>query len=274
MAYHSEELGESHEFLVGASFNSSVASRAVVFYCQKSTARYTVQLVIENRVFAEPVISKFDPIHLSEFQPTPILLDARYLSHEGLMNVVCGLVSGNVSEQVSRTEINMTPLLKQLNYNNSNLGSGIELIAQKMVVSLLAFHEPGYDVNLPLEISVIQETNCTTTEYRAVYDYSATTLLIVYAIAVLCALASSIAGFFALGQNGMASNQTVSAIIRTTRNPTLDHSFVGGSTLGGLELSTESKKLELQFGTLKQSNGGPVSFAFGVEGEIDPINFD
>lgn len=88
-----------------------------------------------------------------------------------------------------------------------------------------------------------------------------------------CALVITVAGFFALWQNGMASTQTPSDMIRTTRNPTLDECIVGQNTLGGQAMSDELEKLELRFGTLR-TDKETTHFALGIRGEISPIKRD
>lgn len=93
-------------------------------------------------------------------------------------------------------------------------------------------------------------------------------------LAVACSLATSIARFIALGQNRIASNKSVSAIIRTTRNRTVDECIVGGDCLGGEVMSLELQKLKLQFGALKAGKMGTAPVALGVKGEIYPIKRD
>lgn len=72
----------------------------------------------------------------------------------------------------------------------------------------------------------------------------------------------------------MASTKTVSAIIRTTRNRTLDECIVGGDCLGGDVMSSELSKVKLRFGALKTGKIGTAQFALGVKGEVFPIKQD
>lgn len=155
-----------------------------------------------------------------------------------------------------------------------NIGPGIKHIAQMMIVSMIAFDFVIQGEQEVLNIAAIQETNCTRTQDIVRYVYSARTLIVVYGLAVACALVISIAGFIALGHNGMASNRNVSAIIRTTRNRTLDDCIVGGDSLGGNIMSTELEKVELRFGALNEGKSGTAPFALGVKGEISRIKRD
>lgn len=100
-----------------------------------------------------------------------------------------------------------------------------------MVVSLFSFKESIYSgLNY---VTATLDTTYTKTEYQVLYVYPARTLVLIYALAVAGAHVMAVAGSFALRQNGMASNQTVSAIIRMTRNPALDRYIVVESRLGG-----------------------------------------
>lgn len=125
-----------------------------------------------------------------------------------------------------------------------------------------------------LDITAVQQTTCTTTKYVPLHVYLAKTPLFVYGLSVLCALTTSVAGFITLGRNGMASTKNVSAIIRTTRNRTLDGCIVGGDRLGGDMMSAELEKMEPQFGVLRAGGTTRVRFALGVKGEIYPIKRD
>lgn len=149
--------------------------------------------------------------------------------------------------------------------NPSGIGAAIENMTHTMIVSLIPFGVPMEGDGNVLDVTAIQETNCTTTENVTLYVYSSGTLLIVYGLAVASALATSVARFIALRHNGMASNRSVSTFIRTTRNRTIDDYIVGADCLGGDVLSSELGKVQLQFGALKAKGTAP--FALGVKGE-------
>lgn len=264
-------------FLVG--MGSDEFAYAVL--CQKSIALYTVQQTIENRHFLEPVITRVEQSQYPVPESSPKYPETKYLAITSLFAVLIKTLSGEMKAGASiETNMVLTPLLDDVMRNPFSLGTSIEIMAQKMIVSLLSFEETSTDGSIYiLDATAIQKTACTTSTYRGIYVYSAMTLLLVYGLAVASALLMAVAGFFALGENGMASGSNVSTIIRTTRNTTLDESIVGGSCLGGCPVPEELKKLELQFGLLRGGVGasGGVrgrrsSFAFGVKGQIDPIN--
>lgn len=262
-------LNESNYFLVGVLSNKM----PLIFKCESSAARYTVQHVIEERHFRVPVISKVEPITLSGLQQKPIYPDKTYLANNSLFVTLYALMMGyGQAGTATTTEIAMTPLNTVVMNSPTRVGVEIEKMANKMVVSMLALNTLTNGTAFILDVAAIQQTNCITTKYQVLYVYSARTLILVYGLAVACALVASVAGFFALGRNGMASTQTVSAMIRTTRNRTLDECIAGGDRLGGDSMSKELKKVELRFGVLKTSKTS--SFAMGVKGEISPIKRD
>lgn len=262
--YRAERLSESTAFIVGALLP---LSGSAVFTCTESLAHYTVQHIIEERHFLEPVITKVEKVEIPG--------QKQWRSNDGafpIYQVIYDNVIGNLTNLgTAKSRILQSILSGELYFTPSNLGNAIERMVQKMVVSMLPF---SYEIDNQLHVlpvAAIQETNCTTTENIVIYTYSAGTLLLVYGLAVATALATSVAGFIALGQNGVASTKSVSTIIRTSRNRTLDDCIVGGDCLGGDTLSSDLKTMELQFGALKMGKTGTAPFALGVKGEIYPI---
>lgn len=267
--------------LVGINKLNNRSRIPFIVLCRKSIVGYTVQQVILNRRFLEPVI--VEAVHqynLPVPQTTPQYPELTYLANENLFILVVKTLNGNITIGESiETNVVLTPIMDEIERDQSAVGTAIETMAQKMVVSLLSFEETSTDGFIYiLDVAAVQETTCTTTESRVIYVYSAETLIVVYALAVANALVMVLAGFIALGQNGMASENTISTIIRTTRNPTLDRSM-GGSCLGGKPMPKELEKLELRFGAVGADAGtsGTAAtertshFALGIRGEITPI---
>lgn len=244
----------------------------IVFQCRSSIARYTVEQVVMERSFLEPNITKVEPITLAGFPPTSNPADETYFGQtvlmQGLARVLCGAIKEGIP---TTTDIGLTPLAEQMIENPMDVVTAVETMGHKMIVSLVA---SAFQLNgsaYALDVTATQDTVCTTTKYNLLYIYSARTLILVYALAVACALVTTVAGFFALRQNGMASTQTPSSIIRTTRNCTFDESIVGKYTLGGNTMSDELEKMELRFGALRADETGTTHYALGVRGEISPI---
>lgn len=261
-------------FLVGIEVKMLRLPHAV-FSCKSSVAHYTVQQTIEDRRFLEPVITKVEPIELPDFEPVPIFPNPAYLSSYGFYDTISHMMNGFLINQYSgNSESINTRLVYDIYSNPAGFGDAIELLSRRMVVSMIAFNLIFENKRRILNINAIQKTQCHRTENVPVYDYSPRTLLIVYGLAVACALATSIAGFIALGHNGMTSTKTVSAIMRTTRNRTLDDVIIGGDCLGGVIMSSELQKVKLRFGALKGGKNGTAPFAMGIKGEIYPIKRD
>lgn len=249
--------------------------RRIVFECRSSTTRYTVQQSILERRFLEPTITKVELVILPRFQGTAIYPNTTYLGQASVMNVFNRLLYGYLQDGYgSAAEIALTPVLEDIMTNGTNVGSALEQMAYKMVVSMLASDVLLNGTAYALDVTATQQTTCTTTKFIVLYVYSARTLILVYGLTVACALVMTVAGFFALRQNGMASTGTASGMIRTTRNRTLDELIVGSDSLGGDTMSKELEKVELRFGALGTGENGTAHFALGVRGEIFPIKRD
>lgn len=245
------------------------------FMCESSTARYTVQHTIQDCRFREPVITNVEKVKLADFQPKPIFPVTTYLPCLSLVWTIAELLQGVLGNGHGTSDSRNTSFMLDILSNRSNVGKAIELLSQKMMVSMVAFNLTHEGRQHVLNLAAIQKTTCHTTENVPVYIYSPQTLLIVYGLAIACALATSVAGFIALGHNGMASTKAISAIIRTTRNRTLDECIVGGDCLGGDVMSSELSKVKLRFGALKTAGKtGTAPFALGVRGEVFPIKWD
>lgn len=212
---------------------------------------------------------------LAGFPPTAESADETYFGQAALMGALAKVLCGAIKEGFpATTDIGLTPLVENIFRNPMEIGTAVEMMSHKMVVSLVATALQVNGSAYALDVSATQDTMCKTTQYNLLYVYSARTLILVYALAVACALGTTVAGFFALRQNGMASTQTPSSMIRTTRNPTLDESIIGKYTLGGNTMSDELEKMELRFGALKKDETGTTHYALGVRGEISPIKRD
>lgn len=247
----------------------------IVFQCRSSTARYTVRHVILERNVLEPEITKVEPILLAGFQSTAKHPDKTYVGQAGLMHALSSMLYGVVAEAYrTSSQIGLTPLADHILKTPLDMGAAIETMGHKMVVSLVASDLQLNGSGYVLDVTATQETMCTTTRYNNLYVYSARTLILVYALAVACAFVTTVAGFFALSENGMASTKTPSCMIRTTRNPTFDELIVGKYTLGGDMMSAELERMEWRFGALRADETGTTHYALGVRGEISPIKRD
>lgn len=166
------------------------------------------------------------------------------------------------------------------------LGTAIELMANRMIISLLALDGRGIISNRPLlENAALQNTTCTSVTYQGTYRYQIWRLISVYGTLVGIGLLAGLGGMYALHRNGVSSNTNISAIIRATRNPTLD-GLMGGC-LGGESMSKSLKGLGLKLGEVQVSpspSGGYVGerggqtnvdcckhVALGIVGKVEPI---
>lgn len=249
--------------------------RPIILECGTSTARYTVEYVVVERRFLEPKITKVEPIVLPGSQATGKYGAKTNVGQTALMFAVSKVLLGGIKDgSETSTDVQLTPLAETMLRNPAEIGTAVEQMGHKMVVSLIGTDLLVDGSAYVLNIAATQHTMCTTTTYNLLYVYSAKTLILVYALAVACAFVTTVAGFFALRQNGMASTQTPSSMIRTSRNPTLDEAIVGNYTLGGSTMSDELEKMELRFGALGGDAKGAVHYALGVRGEISPIKRD
>lgn len=248
-----------------------------VIHCRKAIAQYTVRQVIQKHRFDQPIIVAVEQTQYIP-QGAPVYPDTTYVACQVLLFNVGQVILGSVSPLVRFPRASVTSFYGKILKDPSNIGSLVEELAQRMTVSLLSFRRrPRNRPRGILDVAAFEDTNCTSTKMSTVYLYSAQTLVIIYSISAGAALWMALAGFFALRRNGVASNRSVSAIIRATRNPTLDKS-IGGSCLGD-PMPKELENLELQFGVLiddsarSESNSGQrlSSFALGIKGEIGLI---
>lgn len=188
------------------------------------------------------------------------------------------LVGRLTPNELRTSDVTLTTLFESATVIPPELGSSIEKMVQKMVVSLLAMDGSGVrgSTGGPLLLeAAVEKSQCTTTKKLAVYQYTTLRLVVVYAVSVVIALLVAVVGFVALGRNGVSSSMSVSTILRTTRNPTLDR-LVGGGCLGGDPIPKDLEKLRLKFGELRagreevgESRAGRV--AMGIEGEVVSI---
>lgn len=256
-------------FLIGLAGNNSTGNPRIVFECKTTTGNYTVLHGVRDGEYLEPVITKFEKVNLPGFEAYPVSPNEAYWPTWGLFDTVTRVLYINRDPEILNTV-----MFRDAYSNTTNIGNAIEQLAQRMIVSMIGFNMIYGGRKIVLIITAMQETQCERMQTFPVYIYSALTLLIVYGLAVACTLATTVAGFIALGHNGMASTKTVSAIIRTTRNRTLEECIVGGDCLGGDVMSSELSKVKVRFGALKTEKIGTAPFALGVKGEVFRIKRD
>jgi hypothetical protein len=87
-----------------------------------------------------------------------------------------------------------------------------------------------------------------------------------YGIALLFTIPCLCVGLYALHSNGVAHSTAFSAILSTTRNPSLDEALEGHS-LGVFPLNGDIGNHRLKFGSVDAGNGYQ-RVAFGREGEV------
>lgn len=275
-AYYRAELSAPGFLIAGVSKTPRVnqPGNFSVVHCQPSIARYTVRQTIRNGLFDEPRIEVVEDILSTVPEPEYPSLEYgpnRVIFHRHVFNIRGNITAGELLE----TSVSLTTFYDEVEKSPSNIGPLLEKMSHKMVVSLLSFDFTGFDgVKVILDVTAIEETSCSVREERVIYYYYPLSFAIVYSISAAATLGMAIAGFVALRRNGVASSSSVSAIIRTTRNQTLD-TMIGGSCLGGDPMPEELKKLELQFGALRKTGASAEQqispFALGIRGEIDPI---
>lgn len=249
-----------------------------VLLCKNSVARYSVRFDVQNYHFLEPTVEAVETLYITA-DTLPGYPKTLYLPNEALNTVVADILVGRLTPNELRTsDVTLTTLFESATMIPPELGSSIEKMAQKMVVSLLAMDGSGIrgSAGGPLLLeAAVENTQCTTMKKLAVYQYTTLRLVLMYAVSVAIALLMAVVGFAALGQNGVSSSMNFSTILRTTRNPTLD-GLVGGGCLGGDPIPEGLGKLRLKFGELRTegeeiggSRAGHV--AMGIEGEVVPI---
>jgi hypothetical protein len=110
-----------------------------------------------------------------------------------------------------------------------------------------------------------------TTEF--VYTYNSGSLVLSYAIGGFLSLLAICLGCHSTMTNKITHSNNFSALVATTRNPTLDTLFMGQG-LGAVPLPKDLLRRRLGFGALigdadlLSANGHT---AFGVEDEIQPL---
>lgn len=273
-ASYRAELGD-WLLVAGASKTTGVNERGnfSVVQCRPSIVRYTVRQFVQKGLFYEPEIEVVEDIPFTV--PKPKYPSVEYLSNQVIFNSQLWTIRGTIINSNIVTNVTRTTFFDELEKAPSNIGPLLEKMSHQMVVSLLSFDFTGWDgLRAILDVTAIEETKCSVTEERVIYYYYPLLFAIVYSISAAATLGMAIAGFVALRRNGVASSSSVSAIIRTTRNQTLD-TMIGGSCLGGDPLPEELKKLELQFGALRKTGASAEQrispFALGIRAEIDPI---
>lgn len=252
-----------------------------VLYCRRTVSRYRVRHHVLNYQFQEPTIEAVETVYTIPDE-APVYPDTTYLPNSVVLGLIFTAINGNLSwhSKFRASDIVLTPLAIDLSEQPSNLGPRIEKLAQAMVVSLLSIDTRGNNETHPLlDNAALETTDCTTTEYVNVYHYQTLRLLYVYASSVVTALFMSLVGFVALARNGVSSSMTVSTILRTTRNQTLDR-VLGGTCLGADPIPKELGELRLKFGEVRTGEGavpdavavgGVGHVALGIEGEVFPI---
>lgn len=276
-----------------------------VYVCKNSVANYSVKLEVQDYTFREPTIETVDIIYTINdtstfesygepgffYDPTffsdkyrKVTYAAAHRPNLAFFDTLVSILSGNITMVImpntrsyfaSQTQIGGTPLSSSKFTIEPSLGTAIEAMAQKMVVSLLSADGAGIEERDPLmEYAALIRTNCTSTKYYNVYQYVAKRLVLAYAMAATITFLMLVLGFVALESNGVASDASFSTMLLTTRNPTLDRLTAGGC-LGGDPVPEELRKLKLAFGKLKTEGGpGPDEvghLAIGIEGEIVQI---
>lgn len=252
-----------------------------VISCRSTVSRYRVRHHVLNYQFQEPIVEAVATLYTIP-DKAPVYPDTTYLPNGVILNIITDIIGGNLTsyDTFRASDIPLTPLGMVLEEQPSNLGPSIERLAQAMVVSLLSVDSGGNnETHLLLENAALETTHCTTTESINVYHYQALRLLIVYALSACTALFMSAVGFVALSRNGVSSSMTVSTILRTTRNHTLDR-VLSGTCLGADPIPKELGELRLKFGEVRTGEGvvpdavpegGIGHVALGIEGEVFPI---
>ncbi|KAL0634212.1 hypothetical protein Q9L58_006888 [Maublancomyces gigas] len=251
-----------------------------VLFCRRSVARYRIRLEVLNYEFREPIIEAFETLYTIPVI-SPQYPDTIYLPNQAVFHTIWSAINGNLSTSspFRGSDITLTQLFADMIDHPSQLGPNIEMMARTIVVSLLSIDSPGTNKSHPLlNYASLEGNSCNTTRTSTVHDYKARRLIIVYATSASLSMLMAVVGFVALGRNGVSSSVTVSAIIRTTRNPTLDRLF-GGSCLGADPIPKELGEMRLKFGEVRAEGEMPKEVevgvvghvALGIEGEVFPI---
>lgn len=252
-----------------------------VIYCRRTVSRYRVRHNVLHYQFQAPIVEAVATVYTIP-NKEPVYPDTTYLPNDIILYMIAEAISGNLTMDnlFRESDMALTPLGMILSEEPSNLGSGIERLAQAMVVSLLSIDTRGNNRTHPLlDVAALETTHCTTTRYINVYRYQTLRLLFVYALSACTALFMSAVGFVALSRNGVSSSMTMSTILRTTRNQTLDR-VLGGTCLGADPIPKELGELRLKFGEVRTGEGavpdavpegGVGHVALGIKGEVFPI---
>lgn len=274
--YYRAEPPAQGLLIAGASKTPKVNQRGnfSIVQCRPSIARYTVRQTIRNGLFDEPRIDVVE--YILSTVPEPEYPSVEYVPNRVIFNRQVLNIRGNAtSGEILETGVTRTTFYDEVEKSPSNIGPLLEKMSHQMVVSLLSFDFTGFDgLKVILDVTALEETSCSVIEERVIYYYYPLPFTIVYSISVAVTLGMAIAAFVALRRNGVASSSSISAIIRTTRNQTLD-TMIGGSCLGGDPIPEELKKLQLQFGALRKTGASADQrippFALGIPAEIDRI---
>lgn len=110
-----------------------------------------------------------------------------------------------------------------------------------------------------------------TTEF--IYTYNACNLVLSYAIGGFLSLLAICLGCHVIVTNKMTHSKDFSALVATTRNPTLDRMFMAQGP-GAVPLPKDLLREKLRFGGLIGDDDLLLAnshAAFGVEDEIQPL---
>lgn len=276
--YRAVKLAGSYELRIGwlpGKTESQPNPNPRVVECRNIVARYTVMQEIQNYRFREPVIESVKTVQASIPDELMVAPNTMYLANGALYLELRNIFIGNISE----SELYSTTLMTSPRDIPYNLDERMEIMAQKMIVSLLSIDYSGTDPSRPLlHVAALQNVQCGTIGVVSLYNYTAWTLITVYAVSVAIALIMGVIGFVALGRNGMASATSFSSILQTTRNPTLDR-YMEGTCLGAGPIPRGLGMLKLRFGeVVAQGSGRTIGeemvghLALGVEGEVFDID--
>jgi hypothetical protein len=266
-----------------------------MFKCVMHHTNYTFEMdyqpkqtaTLKQRDFLRPVINTTldrNPGNHSDYFASPnsnfisprddveaYKLTATYHSMGSLLR---NFLRGNIEKTVdmfiiTRSDISETRLMDgQTAYPLENLMGAVQGLFEDMLITLLS--EPD------LISASTASVECAKFRTAVVYAYLPSSLWLGYALAVATTFISLLIGFYAIYQNGVASDTLFSRILVTTRNPTLDHLSVG-ACLGGDPFPKELKKTKLRFGVLldNEPREGPLGkiehCCFGTVGETKDV---
>lgn len=284
----------------GIYINRTIANATYLStHCTLHAAVYTTNVSYTNNipsittevVLNDPILSDVFPYLVQQsFGNTPV--DNRTIqlvNFYAIEQAVEGLLNGylyKAKEGGGITGVSDIQLWNFASYHSNStpqlqfpddFSQKIEELLVNTTLSLVYFLEnplppqSGYAYGGYASAALSKSASATIMTYPTLYSYSASTLWLIYGVALTVSTLCVAFGCFMLFRNGVDADLSFSQVLVTTRNPSLDR-LSHGSHLGGATISDDLRKTKLKFGELIGGYEGVRNHVcFGLENEVTQI---